>query len=227
MTTDDLIKFVDRIESRKGMASIEEIFVEMITIAQYFLQMDSYDRYTHKVGSRLGENYMRPNKQLERMWKDLQILANQYKKNKESKPYEGCQHSDEICPCGKETIYFSPIFKFTVCFNCLYESSKSIPPRWGVTTKCRICKVGPRICTDKYGKPQEKINSYCSYCMSQMMRRNRVLNENRAKVFTDKPCVKCKIKSRYITPKGNQKSRCEECYKMASNEYNRMRYWSD
>jgi len=62
-------EFVERIRRRRGMASLEEIFVEMITIHQTFCNDFDY-------------KHVPAGKQLERIWIDIQSIYDAKKKNR-------------------------------------------------------------------------------------------------------------------------------------------------
>lgn len=69
-----LIEFVDRINRRRGMASMQEVYVEMVTLFHYFYQ------------SRGILDQFNPTVQLEVMWRYLNDLVNNYKNSIIDKP---------------------------------------------------------------------------------------------------------------------------------------------
>ena len=100
MNNDILIEFVDRIESRGGLASREEIFIEMLDLYDQFLKAFAYD----------GLNLY---KQLESIYRDLKKESDSIKKWRESymiKPFEKCER------CNDRPI--RPIKKGKYCLFC-------------------------------------------------------------------------------------------------------------
>lgn len=267
MITDDLINFVERIQSRKWqgdwirvnskeyawyrdnitkdnpidsgwvyvkdhyqngelvykygekypLVSLKELYGEMMTLCQMLLPMGKLDRYTTPDSrDRHDVVFESSGRQMEKMWEELIAIYNQVKTNPKI-IFTGCLHTDEKCKCG-EVVYFSPIFKFDICFDCLVKSRIGIPSRNGMIT-CRICQVGPRIILKNEGKILFK--SYCSYCDC----RQALNNYNRRKfLVTDKPCTSCGINPRHITSSGSQKHFCIQCRREALKKYNDRRY---
>jgi hypothetical protein len=72
----ELLEFVDRINNRGGFCSISEMLIELIDLHNNYFRSYEYDK-------------LKPNKQLSRMWKDLNTKV------------------DKIRMCEKEVLYFN------------------------------------------------------------------------------------------------------------------------
>ena len=71
---EELIEFVDRVNNRNGMVSMNEMFVELITLFHYY-----YD-------SRGVLDQLTPSQQIEMMWKYIKELAYNWKMGIKEKP---------------------------------------------------------------------------------------------------------------------------------------------
>lgn len=211
---DDKGNLICKVGDKQPMVDLEEMFVEMLSLGQKFLPMQRLDHFTSSLKRR--DEFESSSRQMEALWIDLKEVYDQVKLNPNLK-YDGCEETDQLCSCGKG-VYYSPIFKFDLCFKCLMESRKGQPSRYGSIT-CRVCHIGPRK-TQKRGD-KVTMKSYCSYCDSK----NALVNyEKRLSIRTGLPCTKCKVNERHITSTGLEKNYCIECRRKALKISNDKRY---
>lgn len=147
MNNDILIEFVDRIESRGGLASREEIFIEMLDLYDQFLKAFAYD----------GLNLY---KQLESIYRDLKKESDSIKKFRELyilNPFDKCER------CKDRPI--RPIKKGKYCLFCENQINS-------IVTKENINKRkldGPRpvfksIYCNKCGQEKALNKTGCAKC---------------------------------------------------------------
>lgn len=192
---EQLIEFVERIQGRNGMASKEEIFLELIDIHSYYFSIWSIGGTS-------------PSYQIEKMWKDI---VRKYKSLRYDNKCTVCKLRaaysskriiyDECLPCHKkiqEDLIKSRSFEYKPC-KC--GNNRYVMPSGKVHSLCLDCKraysrdayVGKEtghyfktktgLCNkcevnDRYVSKKGKVDTYCRECLSEINRISRLKIKN-------------------------------------------------
>lgn len=208
MSITHLKEFIERIESRHGLADAKEVFVELIDLAAQFLSTGKYDR--------CGNGLVMPsNEQVFYMYQDLKRIVQNIPDDLVVKcikcpqrPYstpgnfhdkcfdclkiDAYKDGDNCSICHNEMITKKST---NYCKYCRYELQRRLPSK-----PCAKCKVNERHVT----RGGIKLFT-CLDCKRDSNKKYRV--------YRDLTCGKCKVNQKHITDSGKVMGYCQSCAK--------------
>lgn len=206
-----LIEFVDRIKSRRGFASKEEIFVELIGFSNHFvsqwLSEKKFCKDTHCPSCMKCITG-----QITLMWNELQKIAEKYKQIgyvESIDPSQGCS----LCHINKP--YINKKFQSDKCFKCLFDGARDFDYKKDIM--CKICQINPRYKCDNYSS---SLCSSCHYVKYKIDKTPDFILINYVQ-YPQKSCEDCGEPA-LVGTRGKPKKKCKKCQGVYYRERKKM-----